>query len=91
VANAAIGGSGMFHKRPAAQFDEVLQVNLHGAVRLARAVMAIMRPAGYGRIVLVASTGGLHGDVGLSAYATSKAACWRSAGRWRPRARPGAC
>jgi NAD(P)-dependent dehydrogenase (short-subunit alcohol dehydrogenase family) len=25
-----------------------------------------------GRIILVASTGGLHGDVGLSAYAASK-------------------
>ena len=34
--------------------------------------MAVMRPAGYGRIILVASTGGLHGDIGLSAYAASK-------------------
>ena len=40
--------------------------------RLARAAMAVMRPAGFGRIILVASTGGLHGDVGLSAYAASK-------------------
>lgn len=32
---------------------------------LARAAMAVMRPAGYGRIILVASTGGLHGDIGL--------------------------
>jgi NAD(P)-dependent dehydrogenase (short-subunit alcohol dehydrogenase family) len=36
--------------------------------------MAVMRPAGYGRIILVASTGGLHGDAGLSAYAASKGA-----------------
>jgi NAD(P)-dependent dehydrogenase (short-subunit alcohol dehydrogenase family) len=72
VANAAIGVGGMFHKQPAAQFDEILEVNLHGAVRLARAAMAVMRPAGFGRIILVASTGGLHGDVGLSAYAASK-------------------
>ena len=72
VANAAIGTAGMFHKQPAAQFGEVLEVNLHGSVRLARAAMAVMRPAGYGRIILVASTGGLHGDVGLSAYAASK-------------------
>jgi len=33
-----------------------------------------MRPAGFGRIILVASSGGLHGDVGLSAYAASKGA-----------------
>jgi NAD(P)-dependent dehydrogenase (short-subunit alcohol dehydrogenase family) len=72
VANAAIGIGGMFHRQPAAQFGEVLEINLHGAIRLARAAMAVMRPAGYGRIVLVASTGGLHGDVGLSAYAASK-------------------
>jgi NAD(P)-dependent dehydrogenase (short-subunit alcohol dehydrogenase family) len=72
VANAAIGPGGMFHKQPAAQFGEVLEINLQGSVRLARAAMAVMRPAGYGRIILVGSTGGLHGDVGLSAYATSK-------------------
>jgi steroid 5-alpha reductase family enzyme/short-subunit dehydrogenase involved in D-alanine esterification of teichoic acids len=72
VANAAIGTGGMFHKQPAAQFGEVLEINLHGSVRLARAAMAVMRPARYGRIILVASTGGLHGDVGLSAYAASK-------------------
>ena len=62
----------MFHRQPAPQFDEVLEINLHGSIRLARAAMAVMRPAGYGRIILVASTGGLHGDVGLSAYAASK-------------------
>ena len=72
VANAAIGTGGMFHKQPAARFDEVLEINLRGGIRLARAAMAVMRPAGFGRIILVASTGGLHGDVGLSAYAAGK-------------------
>ncbi len=72
VANAAIGVGGMFHKQAAGPFDEVLDVNLGGSVRLARAAVSVMRPAGYGRIILVASTGGLHGDIGLSAYAASK-------------------
>lgn len=72
VANAGIGVGGMFHKQPAAVFEEVMAINLLGSIRLARAAMAVMRPAGYGRIILVASTGGLHGDVGLSAYAASK-------------------
>jgi NAD(P)-dependent dehydrogenase (short-subunit alcohol dehydrogenase family) len=72
VANAAIGAGGMFHRQSAEQFGEVLEINLHGSIRLARAAMAVMRPANYGRIILVASTGGLHGDVGLSAYAASK-------------------
>lgn len=72
VANAGIGVGGMFHRQPADVFEEVLAINLLGSIRLARAAMAVMRPAGYGRIILVASTGGLHGDIGLSAYAASK-------------------
>jgi NAD(P)-dependent dehydrogenase (short-subunit alcohol dehydrogenase family) len=72
VANAAIGTGGMFHRQPAAQFDEVLEINLLGSIRLARAAMRVMRSAGFGRIILVGSTGGLHGDIGLSAYAASK-------------------
>jgi NAD(P)-dependent dehydrogenase (short-subunit alcohol dehydrogenase family) len=72
VANAGIGMGGMFHKQPSSVFEEVLAVNLLGSIRLARAAMRVMRPAGYGRIILVASTGGLHGDLGLSAYAASK-------------------
>jgi NAD(P)-dependent dehydrogenase (short-subunit alcohol dehydrogenase family) len=72
VANAGIGVGGMFHKQSASSFEEVLEINLLGSVRLARAAMTVMRPAGYGRIILVASTGGLHGDIGLSAYAASK-------------------
>jgi NAD(P)-dependent dehydrogenase (short-subunit alcohol dehydrogenase family) len=69
----------MFHKQPAAQVGEVLEINLQGSVRLARAAMAVMRPAGYGRIILVGSTGGLHSDAGLSAYTASKG------GRGEPR------
>ena len=72
MANAAIGVGGMFHRQSAEQFGEVLEINLHGSIRLARAAMAVMRPANYGRIILVSSTGGLHGDIGLSAYAASK-------------------
>ena len=55
VADAAIGVGGMFHRQPAGQFDEVLAINLQGSIRLARAAMAVMRPAGFGRILLVAS------------------------------------
>jgi len=72
VVNAGIGTGGMFHKETDEEFEALLAINLLGAARLARAAMIVMRPAGYGRIVLVASTGGLYGDVGLSAYAASK-------------------
>jgi hypothetical protein len=52
--------------------NRVTDADGRGPIRLARAAVAVMRPAGYGRIILVGSTGGLHGDVGLSAYAASK-------------------
>jgi NAD(P)-dependent dehydrogenase (short-subunit alcohol dehydrogenase family) len=69
---AALSRWGRLDKQSASSFEEVLSINLLGSIRLARAAMAVMRPAGYGRIILVASTGGLHGDIGLSAYAASK-------------------
>jgi NAD(P)-dependent dehydrogenase (short-subunit alcohol dehydrogenase family) len=72
VANAGIGPAAMFHRQSAEAFDQIIDVNLTGAVRLARAATPVMRAASYGRIILVASSGGLHGDVGLSAYAASK-------------------
>jgi NAD(P)-dependent dehydrogenase (short-subunit alcohol dehydrogenase family) len=74
VANAGVGHGGIFHKESDAEFESVLAINLFGAARLTRAATRVMREAGYGRIVLVSSTGGLHGDVGLSAYAASKGA-----------------
>lgn len=74
VPNAGISRPAMFHRQSDADFEQVLSVNLLGSASLARAAMSVMRPAGYGRIVMVASTGGLHGLVGESAYAASKGA-----------------
>lgn len=72
VTSAAIGGPGMFHKVSPEDFATVIRTNLLGTAQVAAACAAEMRKAGHGRIVLVASTGGLHGEVGLSAYAASK-------------------
>ena len=74
VANAGINRPAMFHRQSEEDFEEVISVNLIGASCLTRAAMAVMRRAGYGRIVMVASTGGLHGLIGESAYAASKGA-----------------
>jgi hypothetical protein len=63
-------GHGLMVHRPALPFAWLfLAAELAGE----RAAMAVLRPAGYGRIILVSSTGGLHGDVGLSAYAARAA------------------
>jgi NAD(P)-dependent dehydrogenase (short-subunit alcohol dehydrogenase family) len=87
VANAAIGPGGMFHKQRAAQFGEVLEINLQGSVRLARAAMAVMRPAGYGRSSWSAPPAGCTATSGFPPTRPARAGCWRSAGRWRRRAR----
>jgi NAD(P)-dependent dehydrogenase (short-subunit alcohol dehydrogenase family) len=74
VANAAISRPAMFHKSTREDFATVLDANVVALIDLARAASAHMRPQGYGRIVLVASTAGLHGEPTVSAYATSKGA-----------------
>jgi NAD(P)-dependent dehydrogenase (short-subunit alcohol dehydrogenase family) len=72
VANAGVGVTGMFHRLSAESFDSVVDVNLMGAVRLARAAMPVMRAASFGRIVLISSVGGLVGEAGFTAYGASK-------------------
>lgn len=52
---------------------EVLDVNLTGTFHCARAVVAPMRAAGYGRIVAIASVAGKEGNPNAAAYSASKA------------------
>lgn len=74
VANAAISGAAMFHKTNPADFAAVIDANVLGLADLVRRASAHMRSQNYGRIVLIASTAGLHGEATVSAYATSKGA-----------------
>jgi NAD(P)-dependent dehydrogenase (short-subunit alcohol dehydrogenase family) len=74
VANAGVANPEMFHKTTPARFEQVIAINLGGTAHLAAACSAHMRTAGSGRIVLVASTAGLHGEPTASAYTASKGA-----------------
>lgn len=74
VANAAVSGPEMFHKSTPESFDAITRINIGGATHLAAAASALMRPSGGGRIVLIASTAGLHGEPTASAYSASKGA-----------------
>lgn len=74
VTSAAISNPEMFHKSSAEKFDVVTGINIGGSAHLAAACSALMRPAGFGRIVLIASTAGLHGEPTASAYSASKGA-----------------
>jgi NAD(P)-dependent dehydrogenase (short-subunit alcohol dehydrogenase family) len=54
-------------------FDAVLDVHLRGAFNVVRPAFPIMCAAGYGRIVLTSSIGGLYGNERCVNYAVSKA------------------
>lgn len=55
-----------------AEFDRVFAVNVHGVLHGLNDLMPAMKAQGGGAIVLVASSGGLRGVVGLSPYVASK-------------------
>ncbi|MFI5952633.1 SDR family NAD(P)-dependent oxidoreductase [Cryptosporangium sp. NPDC051539] len=74
VTSAAISRPQIFHRTSPENLQEVLAVNVVGTALVAAAASRVMRGAGYGRIVLVASTAGLHGEPTVSAYAASKGA-----------------
>ena len=56
-------------------WDQVMDLNVGGAVRTVRACLPVMRARGYGRIVLTSSiTGPITGQPGFAHYGASKAA-----------------
>jgi NAD(P)-dependent dehydrogenase (short-subunit alcohol dehydrogenase family) len=57
----------------AEDFDAVLDVHLRGAFHVVRAAFPAMCQAGYGRIVLTSSIGGLYGNHAVANYAAAKA------------------
>lgn len=54
-------------------FDRVVAINLRGALMLTQAVLPGMLPAGFGRILHIASIAGKEGNAGMAAYSASKA------------------
>jgi NAD(P)-dependent dehydrogenase (short-subunit alcohol dehydrogenase family) len=54
-------------------FDAVLDVHLRGAFHVVRPAFPLMCDAGYGRVVLTSSIGGLYGNQGVANYAVAKA------------------
>jgi NAD(P)-dependent dehydrogenase (short-subunit alcohol dehydrogenase family) len=54
-------------------FDAVLDVHLRGAFNVVRPAFPVMCEAGYGRVVLTSSIGGLYGNHNVANYAAAKA------------------
>ena len=74
VNNAGITNDRMLHKMDEAVFDEVLDVNCKGVFNVTQAVVPYMREANFGKIINTASIVGVHGNIGQTNYAASKAA-----------------
>jgi NAD(P)-dependent dehydrogenase (short-subunit alcohol dehydrogenase family) len=72
VNNAGLAKMGFFEELDAAEFDQVLRTNFHGAVAVTRAVLPGMRRRAAGHIVIISSMYGFIGGVMNSAYASSK-------------------
>jgi len=74
VNNAGVDQHAPFHKIDLAAFRSIFDVNFLGTLQVTHAAWAHMRAAGHGRVLVSASSAGLHGLHGLSAYAAAKAA-----------------
>lgn len=70
------GGSGPIGKTgaetTAAEFDDIVTVNMNGCFHMMRAVVPYMAAAHYGKIINVGGTFGLRGRAGRMAYSASK-------------------
>src|SRR6516162_3813944 len=73
VHNAGIVRRASLKEMSYEDFDAVLDVHLRGAFHVLRPVFPVMCDAGYGRIVLTSSIGGLYGNHNVANYATAKA------------------
>jgi NAD(P)-dependent dehydrogenase (short-subunit alcohol dehydrogenase family) len=74
VNNAGIATLAPFLDFPAEVFARVLAVNVTGALLCGQAAGRLMREAGGGRIINIASVSGIRAGAGRTAYGTSKAA-----------------
>jgi len=74
VNNAGIAGpTHMLWEYPTDAWQQVIDLDLNAVFFCCRAVVPVMREAGYGRIVNIASIAGKEGNPAASAYAAAKA------------------
>ncbi|HET8747372.1 MAG TPA: SDR family NAD(P)-dependent oxidoreductase [Ramlibacter sp.] len=74
VSNAGILRDKSFAKMELADFRQVLDVHLMGAVHCCKALWPLMTAQKYGRIVLTTSSTGLYGNFGQTNYGAAKLA-----------------
>ncbi|HVA41153.1 MAG TPA: SDR family NAD(P)-dependent oxidoreductase [Candidatus Binataceae bacterium] len=73
IHNAGIVRAASLKDMTQADFDAVLDVHLRGAFHVVRPAFPLLCKAGYGRIVLTSSIGGLYGNHRVANYGVAKA------------------
>jgi acetoacetyl-CoA reductase len=73
VNNAGITKDGFFHKMTAAQWRDVIRVDLDSLFYMTRPVIEGMRTRGFGRIINISSINGQKGQAGQVNYSAAKA------------------
>ena len=73
IHNAGTVRRGSLREMSYADFDAVLDVHLRGAFHVVRPAFPEMSAAGYGRVVLTSSIGGIYGHHNVANYAVAKA------------------
>lgn len=73
IHNAGTVRRGSLKEMSYEDFDAVIDVHLRGAFHVVRPAFPLMSEAGYGRVVLTSSIGGLYGNLAVANYAAAKA------------------
>ncbi len=74
IPNAGNVRRGQLHEIPQEDYESVINVHMQGAWNLVRPGFEIMHKAGYGRIVLTSSIGGIYGNATSVNYGMAKSA-----------------
>ncbi|MBS0012485.1 MAG: SDR family NAD(P)-dependent oxidoreductase, partial [Desulfobacterales bacterium] len=74
INNAGILRDKSFAKMEPENWNAVLGVHLNGAFNVTRPAFEIMRPQGYGRVIMTTSAAGLYGNFGQANYSAAKMA-----------------
>lgn len=74
ISNAGVPETRRLHRQTREGFQKIFDINFFGAFHLVQAAWPALSEAKAGRIVVSASSAGLHGGDGMAAYASSKAA-----------------
>lgn len=72
VNNAGIQHVETIERFPPERWDQIIAINLSATFHAMRSALPVMREAGWGRVINIASVHGLVGSVGKSAYVAAK-------------------